>query len=260
MSLALDAGVSTRHLSFIESGRARPSAGMVRRLSGALGLAGDELDEALLSAGYAPTREQGPVRGLPPTRMHPPLLAHELPAQLHTELSRIVFGYASVPALAVDAHWGLIAANSAASIFFDDVAPHLLAPPVNVLRLAFDDAGLSPRIANLGQWRRHMLRRLAHQARAAGDPALTRLHAEFASSDRTIDPGAEDEGELSVPLLLSYRGAHLELLQTISTLRPVSDAAVATISIALFVPMSNLTASILGAARVLTSDAISLIG
>src|SRR3954470_20360288 len=159
MDLALEAGVSTRHVSFVETGRSRPSAEMVLHLAEQLDVPLRDRNQLLLAAGYAPVYGQ---RGLDEPEVGP----------VREALEQVRRGHEPYPAVVVDRHWGMVAGNRAVPVLTAGVAEHLLEPPVNVLRLSLHPDGLAPRIANLGEWRAHLLDRLGRQAVVSGDPAL----------------------------------------------------------------------------------------
>ena len=173
LDLAVGAGVSARHVSFVETGRARPSAEMVMQLAEHLDVPLRDRNALLLAAGYAPAFAQ---RDLDDPEMGP----------VRDVLDRLLRGHEPYPAIVVDRHWGLVAANRAVALLTEGAAPHLLEPPVNVLRLGLHPDGLAPRIRNLGEWRAHLLDRLSRQAVVSGDPALFALHEELAAL-----PGAQ---------------------------------------------------------------------
>src|SRR5215216_351905 len=168
LDLAVEAGVSTRHLSFIETGRARPSADMVLHLAERLEVPLRERNALLLAAGHAPVFGQ-----------------HELDSPelepVRAALDGVLAAHEPFPALAVDRHWGMVASNRAVAPLIAGADPALLAPPVNVLRLSLHPDGLAPRIVNLSEWRGHLLGRLAREVAATGDPALAALHDELAA-------------------------------------------------------------------------------
>src|SRR5215217_2978878 len=163
LDLAVEAGVSTRHLSFIETGRARPSADMVLHLAERLEVPLRERNALLLAAGHAPVFGQ-----------------HELDSpeleSVRAALDGVLAAHEPFPALAVDRHWGMVASNRAVAPLIAGADPALLAPPVNVLRLSLHPDGLAPRIVNLSEWRGHLLGRLAREVAATGDPALAAIH------------------------------------------------------------------------------------
>jgi transcriptional regulator with XRE-family HTH domain len=166
LDLAIEAGISQRHLSFVETGRSAPSRDMVLRLAEHLAIPLRERNELLMAAGYAPIF------------LERPLGAPELEPSRKT-LEMILKGHEPHPALAVDRHWALQAANSPAQRLMAGVDAALLKPPVNVLRLTFHPKGLAPRIGNFREWRAHVLSRLAHQLQNSGDPAIKALIEEL---------------------------------------------------------------------------------
>src|SRR4051794_28697494 len=147
LDLALDAGVSARHLSFVETGRSRPSETMVLHLAKTLDVPLRERNRLLLAAGYAPGFSQ---HTLDDAELRP----------IRSALGQLLRAHEPFPAVVVDRHWSLIAGNSAVAMLTAGVAPHLLEPPVNVLRIALHPEGMASRITNLGEWRAHLLRDL----------------------------------------------------------------------------------------------------
>src|SRR4051794_40007498 len=142
LDLALEAGVSTRHLSFIETGRARPSAEMVLQLADELDVPLRERTQPRPPAGYAPAYAQ---RDLDAPEMGP----------VREALDDLLRGHEPYPAVVIDRHWGMVAGNRAVGLLTAGVAGHLLEPPVNVLRVSLHPEGMAPRIANLAEWRAH---------------------------------------------------------------------------------------------------------
>ena len=230
LDLALEAGVSARHVSFVETGRSRPSAGMLLHLAGrpATRLGGRT---ALLPAGgYAPVYEE---RALDAPDMQP----------VRAALDLVLRGHEPYPAVVVDRHWGMVAANRAVALLTEGVAQHLLEPPVNVLRLGLHPEGVAPGIANLPEWRAHLLDRLGRQAVVSGDPALATLHEELASY-----PGGEPwpshdlaAGEIAVPLRLRHGDTELAFISTITTFGTAVDVTLSELSIEAFFPADTRT-------------------
>src|SRR5687768_11982301 len=166
LDLACDGEISTRHLSFIETGRATPSRDMILRLSEVLDVPLRERNVMLMSAGYAPRFGERPLDD--------PAL------DVARDAVRLVLrGHEPYPALAVDRHWTLVAANASLGPLLEGIDPSLLAPPVNVLRLGLHPLGLAPRIANLAEWRDHLLTRLRRQVEDTGDAVLRALLEEL---------------------------------------------------------------------------------
>src|SRR5262245_21940367 len=166
LDLACRADISTRHLSFLETGRSAPSRDMVLHLAEHLALPLRERNVLLTAAGYAPAFAE--------RALDDPALAA---ARQAVEL--VVKGHDPFPAVAIDRHWTLVTANAAATRLLGEVGPPLLRPPVNVLRLSLHPAGLAPRIANFSEWRAHLLARLGHQLDATADAVLAELLREL---------------------------------------------------------------------------------
>src|SRR6516225_10432642 len=168
LDLAGDAEISARHLSYVETGRAEPSREMVLRLAERLEVPLRERNALLVAAGYAPMYRQ--------RSLDDPALASARRA-----VDMVLKGHEPFPALAVDRHWNLVAHNALVPLLMAGAAPELVKPPINVLRLSLHPDGLAPRIANLQQWRAHLLERLQQQIAATGDAALSALHDELAA-------------------------------------------------------------------------------
>lgn len=233
--LALEAEVSPRHLSFIETGRSRPSAEMVLHLAEHLAVPLRDRNQLLLAAGYAPAYGQ---RDLDEPGMGP----------VREALDRVLAGHEPYPAVAVDRHWGLVAANDAAALLLEGVAEHLLEPPVNVLRLTLHPDGMAPRILNLAEWRAHLLERLGRQAVATGDPALAALHEELAALPGGGSTGSGPElavTEIAVPLRLCHDGRELAFISTVTTFGTAVDITVAELAVESFFPGDEATATLL---------------
>ena len=168
LDLAHEAQVSTRHLSYVETGRAEPSREMVLRLAERLEVPLRERNALLVAAGYAPMYRQ--------RSLDDPALASARRA-----VDLVLKGHEPFPALAVDRHWNLVAHNAIVPLLMAGAAPELLQPPVNVLRLSLHPDGVASHIANLPQWRAHLLERLQQQIAATGDAVLQALHDELAA-------------------------------------------------------------------------------
>jgi transcriptional regulator with XRE-family HTH domain len=232
LDLALDAGVSARHLSFIETGRARPSAEMVLRLCETLDVPLRERNALLIAAGHAPVFAQHD-------------LAEPELGPVRRALDRVLAAHEPFPAVVVDRHWGLVTANRPLGLLTAGAAAHLLEQPVNVLRLALHPEGLAPRIANLSEWRAHLLDRLARQAAASGDPALGVLHEELAGYPGA-DPAQTHDlsvADVATPLRLRGEDGELAFISTVTTFGTAMDVTVAELSIEAFFPADEQTAA-----------------
>src|SRR5262245_60725465 len=165
LALAADAEISTRHLSFVETGRAQPSREMVLHLADQLEVPLRERNVLLVSAGYAPS--------FPERRLDDPAMASARQA-----IDLLLAAHEPFPALAIDRQWNLLAQNRSVAPLLAGVDAALLTPPVNVLRLSLHPNGLAPRIANLAEWRAHLLERLRRQIDVSGDAQLGELMQE----------------------------------------------------------------------------------
>jgi transcriptional regulator with XRE-family HTH domain len=234
LQLALDADVSARHLSFIETGRARPSAEMVLRLANCLDVPLRDRNTLLLAAGHAPAYGQ---RALDEPEMGPVLDA----------VQRVLAAHEPYPALVVDRHWGMVAANAAVGLLVAGAAAHLLEPPVNVLRLALHPEGLASRTRNLAEWRAHLLDRLHRQLVTSGDPALRALYEELDALPGDSDHVRPDfaAGDIAVPLRLEHEAGELAFISTVTTFSTAMDVTVSELSIEAFYPADEHTAAVL---------------
>jgi transcriptional regulator with XRE-family HTH domain len=235
LALALKADISQRHLSFVESGRAQPSRDMVLLLAEQLGVPLRERNRLLLAAGYAPVFPERPL--------HDPALDAARRA-----VERVLQGHEPYPALAVDRHWTLLAANRSVAVVLSDVDPSLLQPPANVLRVSLHPRGLAPRIVNLGQWRAHLLERLQHQVELSGDPVLEDLLAELRSyplpptCDHLGRIAAHKDAGVFVPMQLSAGDAVLSFISTTTVFGTPIDVTLAEIALECFFPADADTA------------------
>ena len=233
LSLSLQAEVSARHLSFIETGRSKPTSEMILRLSEQLEVPLRERNALLLAAGYAPAY---PEHGLD----DPSLDA------VRDALRQVLEGHSPHPAVVVDKHWSLVDANGGISLFTESVAPELLEPPINVLRLSLHPQGMARSIVNLGEWRAHLLTRLEQQAAQTGDPQLTELHEELVGypggTDDDVRPGRHD---VVVPLRYRHGDQELSFLSLTAVFGTPLDVTVAELAIEAFYPADVATGKFL---------------
>ncbi|MFN8663389.1 MAG: helix-turn-helix transcriptional regulator [Thermomicrobiales bacterium] len=236
LELALEAEVSARHISFLETGRSLPSREMVLRLAEQLEVPLRERNAMLLAAGFAPY--------YPERSLDDPALR-----QAREAVRLVLAGHEPYPALAVDRHWNLIAANQAVAPFFAGVAPVLTQPPINVLRATFHPDGLAPRIANFTQWRTHTLGRVERQVQRTADAGLVELLSELRSypvpasvDDDDLAPGPEVPG-MVVPLRLHTDLGVLSFLYTTTLFGTPQDVTLAEIGIEAFFPADAATAA-----------------
>ncbi|MCO6389482.1 helix-turn-helix domain-containing protein [Aliihoeflea aestuarii] len=236
LDLALEAEISQRHLSFMESGRAKPSREMVLRLAEGLDMPLRRRNQMLLAAGFAPGFTE---RKLDDTALAPAMLAVE----------QVLKGHEPNPAIAVDRQWNLIAGNRAIGPFLAGVEDaELLKPPVNVLRLSLHPRGLAPRIRNLGPWRAHLLDRLHRQVETSGDEGLERLLGELSAypGQPGISKSRPHEGQdIAVPLQISIDGEVLSFISTITVFGTPLDISLSELAIESFFPADAATRAIL---------------
>ena len=248
LALSLAADVSQRHVSFVESGRTRPSREMVLRLAEQLDMPLRERNRLLLAAGFAPSF---PEHGFD----HPSLTAARVAVE------RVLSAHEPFPALAVDRHWTLVAANGAASALLAGASPALSSPPVNVLRLSLHPDGLAPRIVNYAQWRAHVLERLHRQVAASGDDALAALHDELrgyppprGSAARGLPAVASEAANVFVPLQLAGDAGVLSFLSTTTVFGTPVDVTLAELALECFFPADEETAASLRGAAETAND------
>jgi transcriptional regulator with XRE-family HTH domain len=229
LDLALEAGVSTRHLSFVETGRSKPSPAMVLHLADQLQVPLRERNQLLLAAGYAP---QYGARSLDDPDM----------AQIRDALGRVLTGHEPYPALAIDRGWNLVASNAALGPLLEGAAPELLQPPVNCMRLSLHPDGLAPRIVNLGEWRAHLLHRLERQIAMTNDQRLRELHEELLSYPGADGDETQPDREIMVELRLASGDGELAFFSTVTTFGTAVDITVSELSIEAFFPADARTA------------------
>jgi transcriptional regulator with XRE-family HTH domain len=237
LELALDAEISTRHLSFVETGRSAPSREMVLRLAEQLDVPLRERNSLLLAAGYAPVY---PESGLESAPM----------AAVRSAIRQLLTAHEPYPAVVIDRAWNLVDANASVVLFTAEIRPDLLAPPANVLRVALHPDGMAPRIVNLGEWRAHLLGRLRRQIALTADSGLRALYDELRSYPcEQPEPEVElpGPGEVVVPLRVRHEGRELAFFSTVATFGTPLDVTVSELAIESFFPANAETAAILRA-------------
>lgn len=186
-----------------------------------------------------------PCSGVP-VYQERPLDAPDLSAARQA-LDQILRGHHPNPALVVDRRWNVLLANDAARVFLDGVAPALLEPPVNMMRLGLHPDGFAPRLTNLWQVRRFLLPRLARQAHLTGDPQLIELHAELVAYGGSDEPDPPDPAEIAMPVRIRYDGTELSFLNTITTFGAAYDITLDDIVVEAYFPTDPATVSALQA-------------
>jgi transcriptional regulator with XRE-family HTH domain len=235
LDLALDAEISARHLSFVETGKSQPSREMVLRLTERLDVPPRDRNLLLSAAGFAPVF---PERSLDDPAMRNARRAVDL----------VLKGHEPYPALAIDRHWTMLAANAAVAPLLAGIAPELIAPPVNVLRLSLHPSGLSGRIVNLVQWRAHLLERVRRQTEMTADPVLVDLLRELESypAPRSNGPAAKsDHADVFVPLRLKLGDTVLSFISATTVFGTPQDITLSELALETFLPADDVTAEIL---------------
>jgi transcriptional regulator with XRE-family HTH domain len=238
LELAGEADISTKHLSFLETGRALPSRDMVLHLAERLEVPLRDRNVLLVAAGFAPVFPERPLGD-------PALQA------ARTAIELVLKGHEPYPALAVDRHWTLVSANEAVTPLIAGADPLLLQAPVNVLRLSLHPSGLAPRIANLMEWRTHLLERLRHQVSVSADAVLQELLRELRDYPAPRQPKWRDPEPVSdyagvlVPLRLVTDTGILSFFSTTTVFGTPIDVTLSELALESFFPADAATAEAL---------------
>ncbi|MDT0344362.1 helix-turn-helix domain-containing protein [Streptomyces litchfieldiae] len=231
LDLALRADSSARHISFIETGKTRPSREMVLRLAEHLDVPVRERNALLVAAGYAPE--------YPESSLDSPALE-----VLRLGLDRLLAGYDPYPALVLDGTYRVWGANRGASLLLDGVAPELLAQPLNAMRITLHPRGLAPRILNFQEWRGHLLDQMRRQLALLRSEPLRALYEEVAAYPAPPggDERAGERSPLALPLIVGINGRRLSFLSTIATFNTPVDVTVSELALETFLPADAETA------------------
>ncbi|MFB6673316.1 helix-turn-helix domain-containing protein [Streptomyces sp. NPDC056390] len=235
LELALRADSSARHLSFVETGRSRPSEELVLRLAEHLDVPVRERNALLLAAGYAPRFAETPLDD-------PSMGA------LREGLDRLLHGYEPYPALVVDATYTVVAANRGIAMLMEGIPESLLTPPLNAMRLTLHPEGLAPRIRNLREWRGHLLAQMERQIALDRSEALRAVYDEVKAYPVADREGGGDDGEsggavpyFALPMVIEHDGQVLSFVSSISTFNTPMDVTVAELAIETFLPADPAT-------------------
>lgn len=233
LQLSSRADVSTRHLSYLETGRSKPTPSMIARLAHHLDVPLRERNQLMLAAGFAPPH---PERGLDA----PELLA------VSGALQRVLDAHLPFPALLLDRWWDVVDRNAATDLLLAGCAAHLLEPPVNAVRLTLHPDGLAPRIRNLGQWRSHLVGQVRARAERTGDERLHALALEAAEYPGD-DVGPLARTDVVVPLQLAGGDRDLTFFSIASIVESALDVTVDELLIEAFYPADDATREVLSA-------------
>lgn len=221
--LSLTAAVSSRHLSFVETGRAKPSREMLLHLADRLEIPLRERNELLLAAGFAPAYKERPLDSadLTPVR---------------EALDRFLRAHEPYPALLLDRRYDIVGMNDAAAGFTEGIAEALLEPPVNALRVTLHPQGMAPSIVNFAEWSSHLLHRLERQATNTGDPELRALYDELVAYPGVSTEHATGANEILLPLRLRNGSS---FFSTVTTFGTPNDITLEELTIEAFYPASD---------------------
>ena len=230
LDLAVDAEISARHLSFVETGRSAPSRDMVLKLAERLDVPLRERNVLLVAAGFAPAFPQRPLDD--------PALTSARQA-----INLVLKAHEPNPALAYDRHYNLVSANRMVAPLLDGVPQRLLGQPFNILRLAFHPEGLAPRTVNLAEWAAHLLERLHRQCEATADPELIKLYQDLKSYPipaRSAPITADNN--VALPFKLRLNGEVLSFISTTMVFGTPVDITLQELALETFFPADELTA------------------
>jgi transcriptional regulator with XRE-family HTH domain len=235
LELSLRAEVSTRHLSFVETGRAVPGRDLLLRLADELAMPLRERNTMLVGAGFAPVFAH---RRYSDPEFDP----------IRTIVQATLAAAWPFPAYLIDRHWNIVASNAAIPELFEGIAPKLLEPPVNVVRLMLHPQGMAPRIRNLGVWRAHYLHALTRQLRLSIDPVLERLLREV--QDYPASPAEPEDAahHIAVPLVVDTRLGQLSFLSATTVFGEPLDVTLEEIALEQLYPSDAATESAVRAA------------
>jgi transcriptional regulator with XRE-family HTH domain len=233
LDLACEAEISARHLSFLETGRSTPSREMILRLAEQLEIPVRERNVLLVSAGYAPVF---PERGLDDPEL----------SAARAAIDQVIEGHKPYPAFAIDRRWNIVASNGALPGMYDGVAPGLMEPPINAMRLSLHPEGLAPRIVNLAEWRAHLLARIRQQIDLTADPELTALLAELRTYPAPRLPvgrgGVSRPPGAVVPFQIKAGGGVLSFFSTTMVFGTPIDITLSELAVESFFPADGETA------------------
>ena len=232
LDLALDVGVSTRHLSFVETGRSRPSVERVLALAHHLDVPLRERNGLLLAAGYAPRFSQ--------LSLDDPAMAN-----VRASIQRMLDAHDPYPGAVIDRQWNVAMVNRAGLMLAQGIPDHLLGPPMNVYRLCLHPDGLARRTTNFTDWATYLLEQLRRSIVVTGDPTLVALLEEVSNYPNVVqiaplvDANGRDEPPILVPFQLSTPLGQLSLFTTLTTFGTPLDVTIDELAIELFFPADD---------------------
>ncbi|WP_422749796.1 helix-turn-helix domain-containing protein [Micromonospora sp. WMMD1219] len=223
LDLAIAADVSARHVSLVETGKSKPSSDMILRLADQLHVPLRDRNRLLLAGGFAPRYAESP-------------LDHNALSAVHDAVRRVLRAHEPYPAVVFDRRWNIVTTNRAVDPFFAQVAPDLLRPPVNLVRLGLDPRGLARMVVNLADVRAVFRARISRQLATAPDPELTALYEELLAPEPQNTSSQRIEPDVVIPMILRVGGRELRLFSTITTFGTPMDITIDEIAIESYYP------------------------
>ncbi len=223
LDLAIAADVSARHVSLVETGKSKPSSDMILRLADQLHVPLRDRNRLLLAGGFAPRYAESP-------------LDHDALSAVHDAVRRVLRAHEPYPAVVFDRRWNIVTTNRAVDPFFAQVAPDLLRPPVNLVRLGLDPRGLARMVVNLADVRAVFRARISRQLATAPDPELTALYEELLAPEPQNTSSQRIEPDVVIPMILRVGGRELRLFSTITTFGTPMDITIDEIAIESYYP------------------------
>ncbi|GAA3388545.1 helix-turn-helix transcriptional regulator [Cryptosporangium minutisporangium] len=250
LDLAIAADVSARHVSLVETGKSRPSADMVVRLADQLHVPLRDRNRLLLAAGFAPRYTERPLDDV-------------ALSAASDAIRRVLRAHEPYPALVFDRGWNIVMTNRAVAPFLAQVAPDLLRPPVNLVRLGLDPRGFASMVVNLADVRAAFRTRISRQLAAAPDPALTALYEELLAPELGETPSQQAEFDAVIPMIIRIGGRELRLFSTITTFGTPTDITLDEIAIESYYPADDECAAYFaefGTAELFSGDGMGMLG
>ncbi|WP_218106127.1 helix-turn-helix domain-containing protein [Micromonospora citrea] len=223
LDLAIAADVSARHVSLVETGKSKPSADMILRLADRLHVPLRDRNRLLLAGGFAPRYAERP-------------LGDNALSVVHDAIRRVLRAHEPYPALVFDRRWNIVMTNRAVDPFFAQVAPDLLRPPVNLVRLGLDPRGFARLVVNLADVRAVFRTRISRQLATAPDPELTVLYEELLAPEPDDSSSQPVDTDVVIPMILRIGGRELRLFSTITTFGTPMDITIDEVAIESYYP------------------------
>lgn len=245
LDLALVAGSSTRHLSYLEAGKAQPSREMIQRLAEVLDIPLRGRNALMLAAGFAPAFRESALDSLPVAK---------------SAMDRVLQAHKPYPAFVVDRYWHVVLSNATLPQLYEGCADVLMRPPVNAMRLMLHPDGMAARIQNYEAWRSHCLQLLRHQIDAGADVFVEQLYTEVANYPVPARAGAADYSSQGVdrfatPLRVATRHGIMSFLNTITVFGTANDVTLSELALEMLFPADDRTAKI---ARAMSEEELAL--